>query len=159
MQYLKGTLDHGIFFKRGHPLQLQGYTDATWGSCQDTFKSTGAYVLTLAGGAVSWCSKKQNLISLSSTESEYKALSFGAHEVVWLRQLLHEINPAIVTLRPTPFSCKDIKITYALPTPNSLTDSTIVDCDNNSAINLLRIQFFMQEVSTLVSSIISSGSG
>jgi hypothetical protein len=95
-----------------YPLQLQGYTDAIWGSCQDTFRSTGAYLFTLAGGAVSWCSKKQNLVSLSSTESEYKALSFGAQEAIWLRQLLKETNPT--SMLPTPLSCKDLKATSAL---------------------------------------------
>lgn len=74
LQYLKGTLDNGILFRLGYPLQLQGYTDATWGYCLDTFRSTGAYTFTLAGGTFSWCLKKQNLVPLSSTESEYKAV-------------------------------------------------------------------------------------
>lgn len=69
-------------------------------------------------------------------------MSFGAQEAVWLRQLLHEINPVTVTPRPTPLSCKDIKITFALPTLNSLTDSTIVRCDNESGIKLAKNPIF-----------------
>jgi hypothetical protein len=42
LQYIKGTLTHGLLYRRGYPVKLEGYTDATWGSSTDSFKSTGA---------------------------------------------------------------------------------------------------------------------
>ena len=65
--YVKGTLDYSLCFN-GHNLQLQGYTDADWQGDLDDRKSTSGYIFTLAGGAISWCSRKQNSVALSSME-------------------------------------------------------------------------------------------
>lgn len=113
-----------------------------WRSCKNTFNSTIAYAFKLIGGAILWCFKEQNLISLSSIESEHKTLSFGAQEDVWLWQLLHKINPVTVTMTPTLLYCEDIKLTSTLPTPNSLSDFTLVHCDNESAMKLAKNPIF-----------------
>lgn len=84
-------------------------------------------------------------------------MSFGAQEAVWLCQLLHEINPVTIAMTSTPLYYKDIKITSTLPTSSSLTECTIVHYDNEIAIKLAKIQYFMQEGGTLVSNIILSG--
>jgi hypothetical protein len=78
LRYIKGTLDHGILYKVGAPVKVSRFTDTDWRSCPDTRRSMGAYVFTLAGGPISWQSKKQLTISRSSTESEYRALRDGA---------------------------------------------------------------------------------
>lgn len=85
LKYLKGsTHQDNLLFKRGYPIEIQGYTDVNWGMCKDTFKSVGAYVFTMARAAISWSSKWQHNVSFSSTEVEYKALSTGAQETTWL---------------------------------------------------------------------------
>jgi hypothetical protein len=138
LQYIKGTLSHGLLYKRGHPINLQGFTDATWGSCTDTFKSTGAYLFTTGGAAVSWSTKPQQMVSLSSTESEYKALTMGGQEAVWLRQLLQELNPT--NLPPVWLHCKDMQITSILAQEEKSRESnnklTVIHCDNQSALKM-----------------------
>jgi len=71
---------------------LVGFTDSDFAGDLDDRKSTSGYVFTLAGGAVSWKSKKQSLVSLSSTEAEYVSCSEAAREAIWLRRLYHEIT-------------------------------------------------------------------
>jgi len=58
----------------------------------DTRKSTHGYLIKIAGGAVSWKSKRQNVVALSSTEAEYICYSEAAKEAIWLRRLLAEID-------------------------------------------------------------------
>lgn len=96
--YLKGTIDYGLIYKRDQPLKLTGYTDADWETCTDTRRSIGAYLFTVAGSPISWMSKRQLTVSRSSIESEYRALSDGVQEGVWISRLLQELQ----VLSPTP---------------------------------------------------------
>uniref|UniRef100_A0A2N9I383 Reverse transcriptase Ty1/copia-type domain-containing protein n=1 Tax=Fagus sylvatica TaxID=28930 RepID=A0A2N9I383_FAGSY len=73
LRYLRGTIDHALCY-HGGDLRLTGYSDADWASDKDERKSTSGYAFILGGGAVSWCSKKQSCIALSTMESEYVAL-------------------------------------------------------------------------------------
>jgi len=68
-----------------------GYSDADWGSENDR-KSVGGYLFLLNGGAISWASKKQKSIALSTTEAEYMAMTQAAKEILWLQVLLDEIG-------------------------------------------------------------------
>ncbi|CAI7912269.1 unnamed protein product, partial [Closterium sp. NIES-53] len=71
---------------------LTCYTDASFNSVKADGTSIRGYVCLFGGGAVSWRSKKQNEVGLSSCETEYMALHHGVKEVVWLRRLLDEIR-------------------------------------------------------------------
>jgi hypothetical protein len=78
--------------------------DADWGGCSIDRRSYFGFIFKLSGGAISWSSKKQNCIALSSTESEYIALSKGTKEAIHLEGLLDELmnvtnNSVINTLR------------------------------------------------------------
>ncbi|CAI7800544.1 unnamed protein product [Closterium sp. NIES-53] len=66
---------------------LACYTDASFNFVKADGTSIGGYVCLFGGGAVSWCSKKQNEVGMSSCETEYMALYHGVKEVVWLRRL------------------------------------------------------------------------
>jgi transposase InsO family protein len=94
LRYLKGTTELGISFSRGSSseVDLLGYSDADWAGEEDSRRSTTGYSFFLAGGPVSWCSKLQQAVALSSAEAEYLALSSAVQEAVWLRQLLREIG-------------------------------------------------------------------
>jgi hypothetical protein len=81
---------------------LEGYTDADWGSQQDRHSILG-YVFRFHGKAVSWSSKWQSLIALSSTEAEYITATHVTKEAIWLRQLLSDITSPLAT--PTPIFC------------------------------------------------------
>ena len=71
---------------------LLGYSDADWGGDLSTRKSTSGYLFKLCGGIVSWKTKKQPVIALSSTKAEYIALCSATQEAVWLRRLLESIG-------------------------------------------------------------------
>jgi hypothetical protein len=73
-------------------LQLYGYSDASWGDDLPTRRSTSGYVFYLSKGPVSWSSKKQATVALSSTEAEYMALTHAAKEAIWLRRFLTELR-------------------------------------------------------------------
>ena len=66
-------------------MRLRGYSDVDWASDKDERKSTTGYAFLLNGAAISWCSKKQSCISLSTMKSEYVACSAVAQEAVWLK--------------------------------------------------------------------------
>jgi hypothetical protein len=69
MRYLKGTLSLGIMYKKGFGdvLQLIGWTDSYYAGDLDDKKSTSGYLFMLGGGVVSWSSKKQVILTLSTT--------------------------------------------------------------------------------------------
>lgn len=92
LRYLQSTKDLGLFYTGGNGVKLQGWSDSDWGGDPDTRRSTSGYTFTLGSGVVSWSSKKQPTIALSSTEAEYRAACGAACEVVWLRRLLGEIG-------------------------------------------------------------------
>jgi hypothetical protein len=71
---------------------VSAYCDADWGGCVDTRRSTTGFVIRVFGCAVSWMSKKQKTIALSSTEAEYMALSAVIQELQWMHQLLQELG-------------------------------------------------------------------
>jgi len=82
-----------------------GYTDADWGAGEDR-KSIKGYVFLINGGAISWASKKQTSVALSSTEAEYMVLTQGVKESLWLGNLLGSVvhEPRVFAPRMgTPF--------------------------------------------------------
>lgn len=92
LRYIKGTVGLKLVYRNGVNVQLEGYTDADWAGDQGDRKSTSGYVMKVFGNTVSWCSNKQQCVSLSSTESEYIALAKGIAEGCWIKNLLREIG-------------------------------------------------------------------
>ena len=72
-RYLKGTIEYGLWYPQGNHLDLYAFTDADWAGCVDERKSTSGATLYPGGCLVSWSSKKQSVVSLSTTEEEYIA--------------------------------------------------------------------------------------
>ena len=73
-------------------MQLNGFVDADWGGDVNGRKSQSGYMFTICGGIVSWASKKQTSVALSSTKAEHVAACLAAQEAVWLRSLLADLN-------------------------------------------------------------------
>ncbi|KAG4220176.1 hypothetical protein PC116_g31345 [Phytophthora cactorum] len=93
-RYLQGTKTHGICFKPGDNIDFRGYSDADWAGDLADRKSTSGYTFMLMGAPVSWGSKKQSSVSLSTSEAEYIALSLAIQEGKWIHRLLCEILAA-----------------------------------------------------------------
>ena len=87
--YLRRSSDYKLVYCCGVPggNTILGYVDADWGSDVNDCKSTLGYAFTLSGGTISWSSKKQSAIALSSTEAEYIAGAHAAKEAIWLGRL------------------------------------------------------------------------
>lgn len=96
LRYLRGTIDLKLRYEHNGK-KLQAFCDADWGSESDDRKSRTGFVVTMAGAAISWCSKKQSIVALSSTEAEYIALSSTIREMLWITQLREEIGYKLST--------------------------------------------------------------
>lgn len=95
IRYLKGTPDFGVLFphQQEHTkLQLVAYSDSDWCGDQIERRSTMGYVFSLSGTPVSWCSKKQTVVALSTCEAEYIAACSAACQAQWLLTLLNELG-------------------------------------------------------------------
>ena len=91
-RYLKGTQHYGLLYKKGNSDNCLGFSDADWGGDLDDWKSTSGYVFQIGETAISWRSKKQTCMALSTAEAEYVALSSTAQESLWLQQLLADLT-------------------------------------------------------------------
>lgn len=94
LRYLKGTKDYCLTLgRRGDDaVNLIGWTDSSWASDPDSRRSIGGFVFEVAGSSVSWSSKKQPTVALSTVEAEYMAASKATTEAIWLRTLLESIG-------------------------------------------------------------------
>ena len=93
ISYLRGIqADQGLTFRGGAGFNLHAYCDSDWAQCPDTRRSTSGYAAMFAGAAVSWISKRQPTVALSSAEAEYVTACLAAKEVQWIRQLPAEIG-------------------------------------------------------------------
>lgn len=111
LRYVKSTIDYGLLYKKGGNCKLVGYCDADYAGDHDTRRSTTGYMFTLGSGTISWCSKRQPTVSLSTTEAEYRAAAMAAQESTWLIQLMNDLHQPV---------------DYAV----------LLYCDNQSAIRL-----------------------
>ena len=94
LRYLKGTADYGLELGPD-PSTSEAfitYSDADHGGDKDSGRSTGGYILKLGSGAVSWSSKLQSIVALSTTEAEYIAAVEAGKEITWMHQLLDELG-------------------------------------------------------------------
>jgi len=98
-RYLKGTRDLSLVYG-GKREDLQGWVDAD-GASQEHRRAISGYVFMVDGGAISWSSKKQELVTLSTTEAEYVAATHAAKEGMWLRALFGEVFPPTCINKPT----------------------------------------------------------
>ncbi|KAA0045094.1 putative mitochondrial protein [Cucumis melo var. makuwa] len=117
LRYIKGTLGHGLQFSSQSSLVLSGFSNADWTGDPTDRRSTTGYCFYLGDALISWRSKKQSVVSRSSTESEYCALADATSELLWLRWLLTDMGAP-------------------------QTSPTILHCDNRSAIQIAHNNVF-----------------
>jgi hypothetical protein len=115
LRYLKGTVARGLTYGGlGTDQQLTVYSDSDWaGNRTGDARSTTGWLTMIGGGPVSWTSRKQSTVALSSTEAEYLAMGEAVQELLWMQQLLKEIG----------FEA-------------SVEGGTTLHCDNQSAITI-----------------------
>lgn len=113
LRYLKGTEDRGVEYTQNSK-DIEVYSNADYANDTEDSRSYTGSIVKMSGGPVAWESKKQPTVALSSTEAEYMALTSTAKEVMYIRNLLDELN------MEEHYGAADIEIL----------------CDNNSSINL-----------------------
>lgn len=114
LRYLKGTVNYGILYKKGgRNEELLAFTDSDYAGDVEDRKSTSGYMFLLSSGAVSWLSKKQPIVTLSTTEAEFVPAAVCACQAIWMRRVLKRLSHA-------------------------QEGCTTIMCDNSSAIKLSR---------------------
>lgn len=92
LRYLKSSPGKGLMFTKNAHLNIEGYTDADWAGNILDRKSTSGYFTFVGGNLVTWRSKKQKVVALSSAEAEFRGMAKGLCELLWLRGLLTEVG-------------------------------------------------------------------
>ena len=92
LRYLKGMQDWRLVYGGGGACGLEGFADAD-GAMQEHRQAISGYVILIDGGAVSWCSKKQELITWLTTKSEYVATTQATKELIWFQHLEEIFQP------------------------------------------------------------------
>lgn len=113
LRYLVGTQNYGLWFHKTDVFKVVGFTDSDWAGSAEDRKSTSGNCFTLGSTAISWSSKKQSTVALSSTEAEYVAATSAGCQAVWLRRILHDLG-------------------------HEQSEATIIKCDNKSAVMLAK---------------------
>ena len=129
LRYLRGSPNLGLWFPRNISFDLIGFSDADYAGSKIDRKSTSGTCQFLGPCLVSWSSRKQNSVAISTTEAEYVAAGSCCAQILWMRQTLKDFG---VIFDPTP-----------------------IFCDNTSTINLAKIPFSILAPNILKFGIIS----
>ena len=109
MRYLRGTVDYGLKYEPNQKINLEGFVDSDWAGSTIDRKSTSGCCFSIGSGVISWFSRKQSYVALSTAEAEYFAACSASCEVVWMRKLLSDLF--------------DLQL-----------DATCIHCDNQSCV-------------------------
>lgn len=92
LRYVKGTTDYALVYQRSDAPAVVGYCDADWASDVVDRKSTSGFLSQVFGNTISWTSRKQGLVTTSSTEAEYVSATEAAKEALWIIKLLTDMQ-------------------------------------------------------------------
>jgi hypothetical protein len=112
LRYLRGIIGYGLRYASCIDMRLQGYPDSDWAGSTIDKKSTSGCCFSLGSAMVSWCSKKQTSVALSTAEVEYIGVCTAVRKVVWLCKLLAGLF-------------------------DQMLDPTVIHCENQSCVKLL----------------------
>ena len=101
-RYLNGTKDLGLWYPRQSSFHLVGYSDADFAGYKVDRKSTSGCCQFLGPSLISWYSKKQNFVALSTAEAEYIAAGACCAQILWIAQQLRDLD---IDLKGIPIKC------------------------------------------------------
>ncbi|KEH21922.1 DnaK family protein [Medicago truncatula] len=114
LQYLKSCPAKGLFYSSSADLSLSGFADSDWATYPTSRKSASGYAVFIGSSLISWKSKKQNTVSRSSSEAEYRALASLTCEIQWLHYIFKDLH--ITFTKPTSVMLLRIRLLLTLPT-------------------------------------------
>lgn len=115
VKYIKGNPGQGIILQTSAYLYLTAYRDSDWAACPMSRRYVTGYCIKIGNFFISWKSKKQNTVSWSSTEAEYRAMATTTCEIVWVVGLLRDMG---VHLRgPTTLFCDNMAAIHIAANP------------------------------------------
>ncbi|KAG7564272.1 Zinc finger CCHC-type [Arabidopsis suecica] len=97
LKYLKGNPGQGLFYSSSTDICLNAFSDADWGTCLDSRRSVSGICIYLGTSLVSWKSKKQEVCSSSSTESEYRSMAQATKDLLWFSYMLNDLHIQVET--------------------------------------------------------------
>jgi hypothetical protein len=97
LRYLKGCPAKGIFFSASSNFKLSAYRDSDWAACKDSRRSVSGFVFLFGSSLISWKSKKQTVVSRSSSEAEYRAMALAVCQAKWLQKLFLDFAQPSIT--------------------------------------------------------------
>ncbi|KAK4271170.1 hypothetical protein QN277_019902 [Acacia crassicarpa] len=103
LRYLKGAPGKGLLFSKCNKACIEGYTDSNWVGDKTTRQSTSGYSTFVEGNLVTWRSKKQKVVATSSAEAEFRGMSYGICELLWIKSVLADLG--IMHNRPMNLYC------------------------------------------------------
>ena len=92
MRYIRGSLEMKLCYRKGSDFVLKGYCDSDYAADRDKRRSISGVVFTLGGNTISWRSRLQKVVTLSTTEAEYLAMNDAGKETLWLKGLLMDFG-------------------------------------------------------------------
>ena len=118
----------GILYSNHGHNRVECFTDADWTRSKEDRRSTSDYCVFVGGNLVSWKSKKQGVVSRSSAELEYRAMTQFVCEIMWLHRLLMEVG--IKTMVPTKLWCDNQTTLHIASNPvfRERTKKIEIDC-------------------------------
>ncbi|KAM3324372.1 putative mitochondrial protein like [Capsicum chacoense] len=125
LRYIMDDPAQGILLSNSQDFSLLAYSDLDWAACAHTQKSVTGFFISLGGSPISWKSKKQPTISLSSTEAKYRELRMVVAEISWLTRLLGDLG---------------------LP----MSGPILVYCDNQAALHIAKNLVFHERTKHIV---------
>ena len=92
LKYLKGCPGQGVMLKAVSDLRVRTFCDSDWASCPNTRRSLSAFIVLLGDSPISWKTMKQDTVSHSSAEAEYRSIAAALREMKWLKRLLADMG-------------------------------------------------------------------
>ncbi|CAA7042103.1 unnamed protein product [Microthlaspi erraticum] len=127
LRYIKGTINFGMHIKKDKELTLHAFCDSDYAGCKQTRRSTTGFCTMLGSNLISWSAKRQQTVSKSSTEAEYRALTATAQELTWLSFLLRDLG--IEQHQPTVLKYDNLSAVYLSTNPALHNRSKHFDTD------------------------------
>lgn len=136
VRYLKGCTGQGIFLKADSNLQIQAFCDSDYNSCPRTRRSLSAFVVQLCGSPVSWRTKKQDIVSHSSAEAEYRVMAAALRELKWMKRLVADLG--VVHTSPMELFCECKSAIYIATNPVFHERTKHIESDCHSVRDAVR---------------------